>query len=71
MADAFDGITEFWWRDEADFAPANSTIEQLMETQQQLLGDEQKFIDTARSILFTTVEHEIYSLDTPPTGSLL
>ena len=54
----YDGIAELWWRSEADLAEATSS-EAGRRAGQELLEDERRFIDLARSPLWLGAEHEI------------
>lgn len=56
---AYDGITEVWWIDRADFERGLAT-EEGRAAAQALLEDERNFIDLAASSLFMTEEHEIF-----------
>jgi uncharacterized protein (TIGR02118 family) len=56
--EAFDGIAELWWRSEADLAEATAS-EAGRRAGAELLEDERRFIDLARSPLWLSVEHEI------------
>lgn len=55
----YDGITEVWWKSEADFAAALATPAG-QEAGRALLEDERDFIDLAASSLFVTEEHAIF-----------
>jgi uncharacterized protein (TIGR02118 family) len=56
-AEAYDGITEVWFDDLASLG-GNSAA--AADAGRQLLEDERKFIDFARSAVFLTEEHEIF-----------
>jgi uncharacterized protein (TIGR02118 family) len=60
MAPSYDGITEVWWDSLEDLQAAMAEPEGV-KALQMLLEDEKKFIDLARSTLFMTEEHEIFS----------
>lgn len=59
LADAYDGITEVWFEDEAAFERAMSTPEG-QAAGAMLVADEATFIDFARSSVFLTREHVIF-----------
>lgn len=59
LADAYDGITEVWFADEAAFERAMTTPEG-QAAGAMLVADEATFIDFARSSVFLTREHEIF-----------
>ena len=54
----YDGIAELWWRSEADLAEATAS-DAGRRAGLELLEDERRFIDLARSPLWLGVEHEI------------
>jgi uncharacterized protein (TIGR02118 family) len=54
----YDGVAELWWRSEAELAEATAS-EAGRRAGQELLEDERRFIDLARSPLWLAVEHEI------------
>ena len=54
----FDGVAELWW-DSAEELTAVLDSEKGRQVGLELLEDERKFIDLARSSLFLTEEHEI------------
>jgi uncharacterized protein (TIGR02118 family) len=54
----YDGIAELWWRSEADLAEATAS-EAGRRAAAELLEDERRFIDLARSPLWLGVEHEV------------
>jgi uncharacterized protein (TIGR02118 family) len=54
----YDGVAELWWRSEADLAEATAS-EAGRRAGEELLEDERRFIDLARSPLWLAVEHEI------------
>lgn len=56
----FDGVTEFWWADEAAMTPDEENVTQFKSAAEALLKDEREFIDFANSVIFFTVEHIIY-----------
>ena len=57
--DAFDGVAEVWWDSREALTAAVSSPEG-QAAGDELLEDERKFIDLARSSLFLTEEHEIF-----------
>jgi uncharacterized protein (TIGR02118 family) len=63
----YDGIAELWWESEADLAEATAS-EAGRRAGQELLEDERRFIDLARSPLWLGTEHEILA---PETGTVL
>ncbi len=60
----FDGVAELWWRSEADLAEATAS-EAGRRAAAELLEDERRFIDLARSPLWLGVEREVL---VPPLG---
>ena len=54
--EAFDGVAELWWESRAEFEAATAS-EQGRAASRILFEDEQRFIDHARSPLFSTEEH--------------
>jgi uncharacterized protein (TIGR02118 family) len=54
----YDGIAELWWRSEADLAEATAS-EAGRRAGQELLEDERRFIDLARSPLWLGREHVV------------
>jgi len=54
----YDGVAELWWRSAEDLAAAVAT-EAGRRAARELLEDERRFIDLARSSLSLGVEHEI------------
>jgi hypothetical protein len=54
----YDGVAELWWRSEAELAEATAS-EAGRRAGAELLEDERRFIDLARSPLWLAVEHEI------------
>ena len=58
----FDGVAEVWWDSVEDIVAAGATPEGRRYGR-QLLEDERKFIDLARSSLFYANEHEIIHQD--------
>jgi uncharacterized protein (TIGR02118 family) len=56
--EAYDGITEVWFDDLASIGGSGS--EAAVAAAQQLLEDERRFLDLARSSVFVTEEHEIF-----------
>jgi uncharacterized protein (TIGR02118 family) len=58
--DAFDGVAELWWESAEELAAATATPEGRAASL-ELLEDERRFIDHARSPLFVAKEHEIVS----------
>ena len=55
---AYDGVAELWWDSMEDFAGGSATPEGRAAAL-ELLEDERKFIDHARSPLWVSQEHEI------------
>ena len=55
---SYDGVAELWWDSMEDFAGGSSTPEGRAAAK-ELLEDERKFIDHARSPLWVSQEHEI------------
>jgi len=60
LAPAFDGITEVWLESEQKMADTFSTPDGQAAAK-LLIDDESKFIDFARSSVFMTTEHIIFS----------
>ena len=56
--DAFDGVAELWW-DSAEALAAASASPEGRAAAAELLDDERRFIDLARSPLFVAVERPI------------
>jgi uncharacterized protein (TIGR02118 family) len=56
--DGYDGIAELWWRSEEDLAGATAT-EEGRRASLELLEDERRFIDLARSPLWLAHEHVV------------
>jgi len=56
-AEAYDGITEVWFE---DLEALGATSAEAADAARELLEDEARFIDLARSSVFLTVEHEIF-----------
>jgi uncharacterized protein (TIGR02118 family) len=54
----YDGVAELWWRDRAAFEAALATPE-AQRAGAELLADEKRFIDLARSPLWIGEEHEV------------
>ncbi|MGH7287012.1 MAG: EthD domain-containing protein [Myxococcota bacterium] len=54
----YDGVAELWWRDRAAFEAALGTPA-ARQAGAELLADEQRFIDLARSPLWLGEEHPI------------
>jgi uncharacterized protein (TIGR02118 family) len=54
----YDGVAELWWDSLEDFAGGSATPEGRAAAL-ELLEDERKFIDHARSPLWVSQEHEI------------
>ena len=54
----FDGVAELWWRCEQDLRAATSSPEG-QAAGRELLEDERRFIDLARSPLFLGEEHVV------------
>ena len=61
----FDGITEFWWPDFAAMSPQDTSPDEMIEIQKQLLEDERTFIDLENSVIFLTEEHTIFDYRQP------
>jgi uncharacterized protein (TIGR02118 family) len=55
---SYDGIAELWWRSEQDLAAATAT-EEGRRASRELLDDERRFIDLARSPLWLAREHVV------------
>ena len=56
--EAYDGVAELWWESRADLAAAIATPEG-QRAGEELLDDERRFIDLARSPLWLAEEHPI------------
>ncbi|MEW6270991.1 MAG: EthD domain-containing protein [Thermodesulfobacteriota bacterium] len=56
--DGFDGIAELWWHSAEDLAAATAS-EEGRRASLELLEDERRFIDLARSPLWLAREHEV------------
>jgi uncharacterized protein (TIGR02118 family) len=56
--DAYDGVAELWWRDRAAFEAALAKPE-AQRAGAELLADERRFIDLARSPLWLGEEHPV------------
>jgi hypothetical protein len=56
--EAYDGVAELWWRDRAAFEAALAKPE-AQRAGAELLADERRFIDLARSPLWLGEEHPI------------
>jgi uncharacterized protein (TIGR02118 family) len=56
--EAFDGIAELWWESRADLAAA-ITDPAGQQAARELLDDERRFIDLARSPLWIGEEHPL------------
>jgi uncharacterized protein (TIGR02118 family) len=54
----FDGIAELWWDSLDDLVAATATPDGRAASQ-ELLADEQRFIDLAKSPLWVGEEHEV------------
>jgi uncharacterized protein (TIGR02118 family) len=54
----YDGVAELWWRDRAAFEAA-LTRPEAVKAGAELLADEQRFIDLARSPLWLGEEHPV------------
>jgi uncharacterized protein (TIGR02118 family) len=54
----YDGVAELWWRDRAAFEAALATPG-AQQAGAELLTDERRFIDLARSPLWIGEEHEV------------
>jgi uncharacterized protein (TIGR02118 family) len=59
---AYDGVAELWWDSMASFLAASATPEGRAASR-ELLEDERRFIDHARSPLWVSEEHEIMTRD--------
>ena len=57
-AAGYDGVAELWWASAEDFATATASAEGRAASL-ELLEDERRFIDMARSTLFVAAEHEV------------
>lgn len=57
-AEPYDGVAELWWEGAEDPVAATATPEG-QQAAQELLEDERKFIDLARSALWVAEEHPI------------
>lgn len=57
-AEPYDGVAELWWDGPEDLAAATATPEG-QQAAQELLEDERKFIDLARSAIWVAEEHPI------------
>jgi uncharacterized protein (TIGR02118 family) len=60
----YDGVAELWWRSRAAFEAALSTPE-AQRAGAELLADEKRFIDLARSPLWIGEEHEVITAAMP------
>ena len=56
--EGYDGVAELWWRDRAGFEAALATPE-AQRAGAELLADEKRFIDLARSPLWLGEEHVV------------
>ena len=56
--EAYDGVAELWWESREDLAAAIATPEG-QRAGEELLDDERRFIDLARSPLWLAEEHPI------------
>jgi uncharacterized protein (TIGR02118 family) len=56
-AEPYDGVAELWWDSAEDFAAGASTPEGRAAAR-ELLEDERRFIDFARSSLWIAEEHQ-------------
>ena len=54
----FDGVAELWWDSAETFAQATATLEGR-EAARELLEDERRFIDFARSVIFIAQERPV------------
>jgi uncharacterized protein (TIGR02118 family) len=59
-ASGYDGVAELWWASAEELAAATASAEGRAASL-ELLADEQRFIDLARSTLFVAAEHEVIS----------
>ena len=57
-AESYDGVAELWWESIESMAAATSSPEGR-QAGRELLDDERKFIDLARSALWVGEEHEL------------
>ncbi len=57
-AAGYDGVAELWWRSAEELAAATASAEGRAASL-ELLEDERRFIDMARSTLFVATEHEV------------
>lgn len=57
-AEPYDGVAELWWDGPEDLAAATATPGG-QQAAQELLEDERKFIDLARSAIWVAEEHPI------------
>jgi uncharacterized protein (TIGR02118 family) len=54
----YDGVAELWWDSLEDLAAAISSPE-AQRAAQELLDDERRFIDLARSAIWVAEEHQV------------
>ena len=57
-APGYDGVAELWWDSAEELAAATASAEGRAASL-ELLEDERRFIDLARSTLFVVKEHEV------------
>ena len=57
-SEPFDGLAELWWASAESLAAATAT-EEGRRAVQELLEDEKRFIDFARSVIFVAEEHPV------------
>ena len=60
----FDGVAELWWESAESVAAATSTPEGR-QAAQELLEDEKRFIDFARSVIFVAQEYPVLEGQSP------
>jgi uncharacterized protein (TIGR02118 family) len=60
----YDGVAQLWWRDRGAFEAALATPE-AQQAGAELLADERRFIDLARSPLWIGEEHEVIGASGP------
>jgi uncharacterized protein (TIGR02118 family) len=66
--EAYDGVAELWWESRADLAAAIATPEG-QRAGEELLEDERRFIDLARSPLWLAEEHPIVAEGAGPDAT--
>lgn len=65
--DPYDGVAELWWDDEDALRASTATPEGL-QAARELIDDEDRFIDFARSPIWISSEREIVPLIDRPGG---